>query len=221
MFALIGPTGAGKTTILRLIDLLDQPYSGRLLFKGVDVTRSNRERLKARRRMAFVQQKPTVFGMNVYDNVAVGLKWRHVKRQSIKESVEQALQLVRMENYGKRDAKTLSGGEAQRVVIARALVTEPELLLLDEPTANLDPVSTGRIEEILDNVVKSRQTTVIMSTHDRSQGQRLSNKMGVLIDGEILQVGTPAEIFRFPARKRVADFAGFGKVPDGFADHKR
>ncbi len=220
VFALIGPTGAGKTTILRLIDLLDQPVSGRILFDGVDVTRSKSERLRTRRRMAYVQQRPTVFSMNVYENVAVGLKWRHVKRQSIKESVEQALQLVGMEDYKKRDAKTLSGGEIQRVAIARALVTEPELLLLDEPTANLDPISTEHTEEILENIIQSKQTTMIMSTHDRSQGQRLANKMGVLIDGEILQVGTPANIFRSPVRKRVADFVGVGNMLDGFVGER-
>ncbi|NQT73373.1 MAG: ABC transporter ATP-binding protein [Chloroflexi bacterium] len=215
VFALIGPTGAGKTTILRLIDLLDQPVSGRILFDGIDVTKSKSERLKARRRMAYVQQRPTVFSMNVYDNVSVGLKWRHVKRQSIKETVEQALHLVGLADHRKRDAKTLSGGETQRVAIARALVTKPELLLLDEPTANLDPISTEQTEEILENIIEARQTTMIMSTHDRSQGQRLANRMGVLIDGDILQVGTPAEIFRSPIRKRVADFVGVGNMLDG------
>jgi len=189
--------------------------SGQIIFGGTDVTRSKRERLKARRRMAYVQQRPTVFDMNVYDNVALGLKWRRVPRSIIRGRVEHALELVGLADYQKRNARTLSGGETQRVAIARALVTGPELLLLDEPTANLDPVSTEKVELILETIIQARQTTMVMSTHDRSQGQRLANKMGVLIDGEILQIGTPAEMFRSPTRKRVADFVGVGNMLDG------
>jgi len=220
VFALIGPTGAGKTTLIRIIDLLDWPASGRIIFAGRDVTRSKRERLKVRRRISYVQQRPTLFSMNVYDNVAVGLKWRRVPRSMIRTRVEHALELVGLADYQKRDARTLSGGETQRVAIARALVTEPELLLLDEPTANLDPVSTERIEVILENIIQAKQTTMVMSTHDRSQGQRLANKMGILIDGEILQFGTPAEIFRSPIRKRVADFVGVGNMLDGIVGER-
>ncbi len=213
--ALIGPTGAGKTTLIRIIDLLDWPKSGQIIFEGMDVTHSKRERLKARRRMSYVQQRPTVFSMNVYDNVAISLKWRRVPRNMIRKKVEHMLELVGLIDYQKRDARTLSGGETQRVTIARALVTDPELLLLDEPTANLDPVSTEKVELILENIIQTKQTTMIMSTHDRSQGQRLANKMGVLINGEMLQIGTPAEIFRSPERKRVADFVGVGNMLDG------
>ncbi|MFO8009330.1 MAG: ABC transporter ATP-binding protein [Dehalococcoidia bacterium] len=215
VFALIGPTGAGKTTLIRIIDLLDPPESGVIFFDGIDVTRSSSERLKARRRMAYVQQRPTVFDMSVYDNIARGLKWRHVKRQIIREKVNHALELVGLSEYHKREARTLSGGETQRVAIARALVTDPELLLLDEPTANLDPVTSEKIEEVLERIIHIERTTVIMSTHDRSQAQRLSSRMGVIIDGELLQVGTPAEVFRSPNRKRVADFVGVGNMLPG------
>lgn len=215
VFALIGPTGAGKTTLIRIIDLLDWPASGKVIFAGRDVTHSKRERLKSRRRMSYVQQRPTVFDMNVYDNVAIGLKWRRVSRSMIQEKVVQALDLVGLADYHKRDARTLSGGETQRVAIARALVTEPELLLLDEPTANLDPVTIEKIEEVLENIIQTRKTTIIMSTHDRQQGQRLATKMGVLVNGELLQVGAPADIFRAPVRKRVADFVGVGNMLAG------
>ena len=215
VFALIGPTGSGKTTLIRIIDLLDLPASGRILFYGKDISNSKKERLSARRRMSYVQQRPTVFDMNVYDNVAIGLKWRHVPRRLIRDKVEYALDLVGMIDYRKRDARTLSGGETQRVAIARALVTGPELLLLDEPTANLDPVTIEKIEEVLENIIRTEKTTIIMSTHDREQGQRLGTKMGVLINGELLQVGTPAEVFRSPTRKRVADFVGVGNMLSG------
>ena len=197
VFALIGPTGAGKTTLLRLLDLLDLPASGRICFDGVDVTSSGRHRLEARRRMSFVQQKPVVFTMSVYENVACGLKWRHQKREMIRRRVENTLELVDMMDYRDRRARTLSGGETQRVAIARALATDPEVLFLDEPTANLDPVSTSKVEEVLARVIGEQRTTVVMATHDMTQGQRLAGRIGVLMNGEILQVGSPHDIFAY------------------------
>ena len=140
VFALIGPTGAGKTTLLRLIDLLEAPTSGRIYFDGIDVTESRGLRFEVRRRMAFVLQKPVVFNMSVYDNIAYGLKWRGKKRGYIAEKVHSILEMVDLTPYKNRNARTLSGGEAQRVAIARAIAIEPEVLLLDEPTANLDPI---------------------------------------------------------------------------------
>jgi tungstate transport system ATP-binding protein len=201
VFALIGPTGAGKTTLLRLIDLLDSPTSGKVYFDGIDVTQSGRVRLEARRRMAFVLQKPVVFNMSVFDNLAYGLKWRRKDRGYIRQKVDDMMELIGLSAYKDRNARTLSGGEAQRVAIARALVIEPEVLLLDEPTANLDPVSTSRIEGLISYVIHQHNTTIIMSTHDISQGQRLADRIGVLLKGEMLQTGASGEIFDAPARK--------------------
>ncbi|MFA4836610.1 MAG: ATP-binding cassette domain-containing protein [Dehalococcoidia bacterium] len=207
VLVIIGPTGAGKTTLIRLLDLLDYPSGGRIVFDGVDVTRSRGRRLAARRRIAYVQQKPIVFSMNVHDNVACGLRFRHQKTQIVREKVKSALDLVGLAGYEKRDARTLSGGETQRVAIARALVTDPELLLLDEPTANLDPVSTSKIEEVLADIIRSGRTTLLMSTHDMKQGQRLARRVGVLMNGELVQVGPKDEIFERPNGK-VAGFLG-------------
>lgn len=215
VFSLIGPTGTGKTTLLRLLDLLEIPASGTIYFDGVDVTRSHRERLGARRRMAFVQQRPVVFTMSVYDNVACGLRWRHESNRVIRPKVESVLELVRMADCQNRDARTLSGGELQRVAIARALVTAPELLFLDEPTANLDPVSISKIEEVLGHIIREHKTTVVMATHDMSQGQRLAGRIGVLMNGEILQVGSPSEIFSSPGSREVAEFVGVENILDG------
>jgi tungstate transport system ATP-binding protein len=214
-FALIGPTGAGKTTLLRLIDLLDSPVKGQIYFDGVDVTRSGRKRLAARRRMAYVQQKPIVFSINVYDNVACGLKWRHEERKAIRKKVEEALELVSMADYRSRDAKTLSGGETQLVAIARALVTEPEMLLLDEPTANLDPVSTSKIESVLARIIQEKRTTILMATHDMSQGQRLAQMIGVLMEGKLVQIGQKSEIFEKPLNLKVAGFVGMQNILKG------
>lgn len=215
VFALIGSTGAGKTTLLRLLDLLDTPFSGEICFDGVDVTRSGRRRLEARRRMAYVQQKPTVFRTDVYANVACGLKWRRERREMIRQKVEGALGLVGMAEFRKRDARTLSGGEMQRIAIARALVTGPELLLLDEPTANLDPVSLSKIEEVIAGIITDRNITVVMATHDMAQGQRLASRIGVLADGELLQVGTPGEIFCSPSSRTIAQLVGVENILAG------
>ena len=219
-FALIGPTGAGKTTLLRLLDLLEVPSSGAVCFDGVDVTRSRRSRLEARRRMSFVQQKPMVFTMSVYDNVACGLKWRHEKSEVIRQKVESTLRLVDLADYGQRNAKTLSGGETQRVAIARALVIEPEALFLDEPTANLDPVSTAKVEEVLAHIIGEQKTTVVMATHDMSQGQRFAKRIGVLMSGEMVQIGTPDEIFCSPHSRDVAEFVGTENILAGVVVEK-
>lgn len=215
VFALIGPTGAGKTTLLRLLDLLDIPSSGEIHFDGTDVTRSGRRRLEARRRMAYVQQKPIVFRTDVYANVACGLKWRREKKEAIRQKVDSALELVDMAEFKKRDARTLSGGEMQRIAIARALVTGPELLLLDEPTANLDPISLSKIEEVLAHVIADQSITVLMATHDMSQGQRLADRIGVLAKGELLQVGTPSEIFCSPSSQEIAQLVGVENILEG------
>ena len=220
VFAVIGPTGAGKTTLLRLLDLLEMPASGKVHFDGVDVTSHGQERLRVRRRMSFVQQKPVVFTMSVYDNVACGLRWRREKDEVIRQRVEGALELVGMTDYRDRDAKTLSGGETQRVAIARALATQPELLFLDEPTANLDPVSVSKVEEVLAHIVGEHRMTVVMATHDMSQGQRLADRIGVLVDGRILQVGTPNEIFTLPESREVAEFVGIENILAGVVSGK-
>lgn len=208
VFALIGPTGSGKTTLIRLLDLLELPTSGKICFDGADVTRFKRLRLEARRRMSLVLQKPVVFNMSVFDNVACGMRWRHENKESIRQRVDSVLELVGMADYKNRNARTLSGGETQRLAIARALAVKPEVLFLDEPTANLDPISTSKIEEILAHVIREQKTTVVMATHDMSQGQRLAGRIGVLMQGKILQIGSPADIFSLPESKELAEFVG-------------
>jgi len=215
VFALIGPTGAGKTTLLRLIDLIDTPTEGRIFFDGVDVTASERVRLEARRRMAFVLQKPVVFNMSVYENIAHGLRWRGAGRRQVHERVEGILETVGMSEYRKRNARTLSGGEVQRVAIARAIATEPELLLLDEPTANLDPVSASKIEELIADIIKRDSITVIMATHDMVQGERLADRISVMMNGEIVQTGDPRSIFNTPHNRAVAELVGMENILDG------
>ncbi len=214
-FALIGPTGAGKTTLLRIIDLLEVPDAGEVYFDGRRIPRSGKERLDIRRRMSFIHQKTRVFDLSVYDNVACGLRWRGWERNKIAEKVDHILEMVGLTGYAKRNARTLSGGEAQRVALARALVLEPEVLLLDEPTANLDPVSTAKIEQLVSCLAREHNTTLIMATHDMSQGQQLADRIGVLLDGRLIQAGNAANIFRSPQGKEVARFVGMENILEG------
>lgn len=215
VFALIGPTGAGKTTLLRLLDLIDVPTSGKIYFNGVDTAQSAKLRLEIRRRMAFVFQKPVVFNLSVYDNIACGLRWRGAGRSKVHQKVSTILEMVGLAAEKNRNARTLSGGEAQRVAIAQAIAVAPEVLLLDEPTANLDPISAGKTEELITGIIKHYATTIIMATHDLSQGQRLADRIGVLMNGELLQVGSAKDIFTSPRNRELAEFVGVENIIDG------
>ncbi|MCL0069132.1 ABC transporter ATP-binding protein [Dehalococcoidia bacterium] len=215
VLALIGPTGAGKTTVLRILDLLDAPAAGKIYFAGKDVTRYQRLRLETRRRMALVFQKPVAFKASVYDNVAYALKVRGHNGSDISAKVSSMLNTVDLADYGNRNAQTLSGGEAQRVALARAMITQPEVLLLDEPTANLDPLSTSTIENLIQRFNRECETTIIMATHDMAQGQRLAHRIAVLTNGEIVQIGKPEEIFSRPRNMKVAEFVGVENVIKG------
>ena len=220
VFTMVGPTGAGKTTLIRILDLLERPFSGRLLSDGVDILSGRNYQLEARRRMAYVQQRPLVFTMNVFDNVACGLKWRHVKSDVIRHKTEAALERVGMADYKNRLAKTLSGGETQRIAIARALVVEPEVLFLDEPTANMDSVSVEKIETVLTHIINERKITIIMTTHNMLQAQRMASRLGVLINGQLMQTGSVSDIFNQPQNKEVAEFVGVENILRGVVEQK-
>lgn len=213
--AVIGPTGAGKTTLLRILDLLERPTSGAVFLDGQDVSTSEKLRLRTRRRIAIVLQRPVVFNATVYSNVAYGLRIRKEKRADSHRKVMTALETVGLSGYQDRDARTLSGGEVQRVALARAMTVAPQMLLLDEPTANLDPVSAALVEQHVRQVIERLNTTVIMATHDFYQGQRLADRIGVLIDGRMAQAGTPREIFGKPQSREVAQFVGVENILDG------
>jgi tungstate transport system ATP-binding protein len=189
ILALIGPTGAGKTTLLHLIDLLEKPTQGKIMVDGVKVTGlPESELLKIRRKMAMVFQKPVMFRANVRENVSYGLKIRG--ENSIDEKVKKAISAVGLEGYETRDANTLSGGEMQRIALARALVLKPDVLLLDEPTANLDPKTAIYIDKLISRF----EGTVIMATHNMLQAQKLARRVAVLVEGKLIALGSPKEI---------------------------
>jgi tungstate transport system ATP-binding protein len=215
IFTLIGPSGSGKTTLIRLIDLLDNPTNGKIIFDGTIAASNEHVRLSIRRRMSMVFQKPAVLNTTVAANVAFGLKFRGVEKPEIDQRVHEALDIVGLLHLANRRAVTLSGGEMQRVAIARALVTRPEVLLLDEPTANLDPVNSELIENLILRIHRQFQTTIILSTHDMIQGQRLADRIGVIMDGRIVQVGNIKDIFYQPAGKDIARFVGIDTILKG------
>jgi tungstate transport system ATP-binding protein len=168
--------------------------------------------------MAMVFQKPAVLNTTVAGNVAFGLKFRGVEKSDTESRVQEALDIVGLLHLVDRKAVTLSGGEMQRVAIARALVTRPDVLLLDEPTANLDPVNTELIEKLILDIHRKFHTTIILSTHDMIQGQRLADRIGVIINGRIAQVGTIHDIFYRPQGKDIARFVGIDTILNGVVE---
>ncbi len=218
IFTFIGPSGSGKTTLLRLIDLLDTPTTGTIIFDGTDTTAPNTDRLSIRRRMSMVFQKPAVLNITVAGNVAFGLKFRGIEKSETDSRVREALDIVGLLHLADRKAITLSGGEMQRVAIARALVTRPDVLLLDEPTANLDPVNTELIENLIRRIHRHFHTTIVLSTHDMIQGQRLADRIGVIMNGRIVQVGSLHDIFYRPNGKDIARFVGIDTILKGVVE---
>ncbi len=213
ILAILGTSGAGKTTLLRILNLLERPTSGKLYFNGRDMD-SYPDLTPLRRKMAMVIQGAPVFNMSVYDNIAWGLRVRGEDERLVGQKVTEVLSLVGLEGYEKRNARTLSGGEAQRVAFAMAAVFRPEVLLLDEPTANLDPITEGAIEDIISRINRMG-ITVVIATHKQSEAITLANRIAVIKDGRIVQLGTPGEIFYKPRTEFVARFTGAKNIFSG------
>jgi tungstate transport system ATP-binding protein len=211
-FTIIGPSGQGKSTLLRLIAMLDAPSSGEIRIDGV--VASSHAPLEIKRKLGMVFQQPIVFKESVYENIAIGLKYRGFGKDVIQERISTVLDQIGLFGYENRKAPTLSGGEMQRVSLARVLVTEPDILLLDEPTANLDPISVQVIESLITSYHKAGHT-VVLSTHDLYQGQRLCDRIGAMMHGTFIQTGTPREVFNWPVSIEVAKFIGISNILTG------
>lgn len=209
--SIIGPNGAGKTTLLRILNLLEKPTGGKLFFDNCEVKKATL--LSIRRRMAMIFQNPMMFNSSVYNNVAYGLKVRG--RGSFKNEIEKILSITRLSRLKNQSALTLSSGEMQRVALARALILRPEVLFLDEPTADLDPLSKKIIEDLIPIINKEYGTTIIMTTHDLSVGERLSDHLIIMIDGRIVQEGSSDEIFHQPNSWHSARFVGVENLFEG------
>jgi len=202
VLSIIGPNGSGKTTLLRMMALLDEPTSGEIYWRGEEVDGSKRPALRGKITMVF--QRSAIFSKTVYENVAYGLELRKLQRDEVRRRVMRALDLVGMGGYANRGARKLSGGEQQRIALARALALEPELLLLDEPTANLDPKSTAAIEGIIKEM--RGESTVVFATNNPFQAIRLANGVACLLSGNLIGEGDVKEILNRPKDERIKKF---------------
>ncbi len=206
VLAVIGPNGAGKSTLLRVMGLLEAPTAGSVRFQGERV--SPADGLAIRRRMASVFQDSLLTDATVQDNVALGLRFRGVDRERVAPRVTEWLEQLGIAHLGSRLARTLSGGEAQRTALARALVLEPELLLLDEPFSALDQPTREALIEDLGRILRHRRATAVLVTHDRGEAQALGDRVAVMLGGRLLQVDEAGQVFRAPVSEEVARFVG-------------
>ncbi|WP_297508919.1 tungstate ABC transporter ATP-binding protein WtpC [Thermococcus sp.] len=217
-FIILGPSGAGKTVLLEVIAGLITPDSGRILLNRVDVTEWPPEK----RGLAYVPQSYALFpNMSVYDNIAFGLKLRKLPKAEIERRVRGIVEVLGIENLLKRKPGTLSGGEQQRVALARALVIEPPLILLDEPFANLDVQTRGRLINEMKRWRKELGFTALHVTHSFEEAVSLGDRVGVMLDGRLVQVGDVRDVFSRPKCERVARFLGFENIIEGTASGRK
>lgn len=216
--AVIGPSGTGKTTLLRLMSMFYPPDEGTVQIDGTDVwALSKRDRLTVRRQIGMVFQEANLFDASVRQNVSYGVRvrcgWLERLRQwlgrigefSTTPSVAEKLDIVGMADAETQQATSLSGGEAQRVAFARAMAYDPDFLLLDEPTSDLDPRNTAVIETAIDRA-RSNGLGIVLATHDMNQAERTADRVAVMIDGQLIEVGPTARVFNNPNDPRARKF---------------
>lgn len=212
LFSLLGHSGCGKTTLLRMMAGFETPTSGKIFIDGMDMTNTP----AYKRPVSMVFQSYALFPhMTVEQNIAFGLIQEGINKNEIRKRVNSYLKLVQMSGYETRKPHQLSGGEKQRVALARSLVKQPKLVLLDEPLAALDKKLRERTQLELVNIQEKVGVTFIMVSHDQEEAMTMSTRIGVMNEGRILQVGGPTEIYEYPNSKYVADFIGSVNLFDG------
>ncbi|MHB8772444.1 MAG: ABC transporter ATP-binding protein [Syntrophales bacterium] len=212
VLALIGPNGAGKSTLMLALAGLLKPARGTIFFRGEPIADGG---FAYRRHIAMVFQEPLLFDATVFENVATGLKIRGMSRGDIARAVPEYLERFGIGHLAKRSARKLSGGEAQRTSLARAFVTKPEIVFLDEPFSALDPPTRESLTGDLERILRETRTTAIASTHDQTEALRLADRIAVVNRGGIAQIGPVAEVMNRPADEFVASFVGVETVLPG------
>jgi spermidine/putrescine transport system ATP-binding protein len=213
-FSLLGPSGCGKTTTLRMIAGFERPDEGQILLDGVDMAQTPPHK----RNVNTVFQNYALFPhLSVADNVGFGLRYKDVSKADAKKKISDALALVRLEGYEKRRPSQLSGGQQQRVALARALILNPAVLLLDEPLGALDAKLRKALQIELKSLQQEVGITFIYVTHDQEEALTMSDRLAVMSNGRVEQVGTPSEVYEEPATAYVADFLGVSNLMDARA----
>jgi len=202
--AVVGPNGAGKSTLLLALARLIKPTRGEIIFNGNSISHVND--LEYRRKISYVFQDPLLMDMTVENNIALGLKFRGTDKEEKRARVDRWSKAMGVESLLGRQAVQLSGGEAQRVSLARAFVLDPELLLMDEPFSAVDPPTRAQLLKDLSNLLSHDHRTTIFVTHNLKEAAQVGDRVAVIINGELKQVGTPREIKEKPADKSVMEF---------------
>jgi tungstate transport system ATP-binding protein len=211
---IVGPNGSGKSTLLLTLACLLKPVAGRIAFRGESLD-SRDAAFRFRRKISMVFQEPLLFDTTVYGNVAEGLKIRGLSKNDTRDRVLKYLKCFHSEHLADRSARKLSGGESQRVSLARAFAIEPEIILLDEPFSSLDPPTRHALIHDLDSIVKKTGTTTIMVTHVESEALSMSNRIVVMNGGAIVQTGSPSMVMNNPINEFVAKFVGMETILNG------
>jgi tungstate transport system ATP-binding protein len=212
ILAVIGPNGSGKSTLLRVIGLLETPTAGEVRFNGETIAKNRL--LAVRRQMASVFQDPLLVDGTVFENVTLGLSFRHVAPSEIRSRVQAWLDRFGIAHLAHRQARTLSGGEAQRTALARALVLRPDLLLLDEPFSALDQPTREALISELARILREDRITTVFVTHDRGEALAFGDRVAVMMRGQILQLDEASRLFRAPVSEEVARFVGVETILD-------
>ena len=212
IFALLGSSGCGKTTLLRMLAGFETPTSGRIVLNGQDLAGLP----PYQRPLNMMFQSYALFPhMTVWDNIAFGLRRDGLPKDQVAERVEAMLKLVQLAKYGQRKPHQLSGGQQQRVALARSLAKQPQLLLLDEPLGALDKKLREQTQIELVNIIEQVGVTCVMVTHDQEEAMTMASRIAIMSKGRVLQVGTPKQIYEYPANRFVADFIGNVNLFDG------
>ncbi len=214
VLALIGPNGSGKTTLLLCLSLLLRPTTGTILYRGQAV-QMGASLVNLRRHFAVAFQEPLLLNTSVVDNVMLGMKLRGIKTNKAKQRAQYWLERFGVASLYKQNARTLSGGEAQRTNLARAFCLQPEILFLDEPFAAVDTPTRQALFGDMINILQETRLTTVMVTHDRNEAQMLSHRVAVLMQGKIVQMGSPKDIFASPDSEDIAKFVGMENVIEG------